>query len=318
MENLIEENLDININSSLFSPLSMEEKKSEDVIRPSVGYWANAWRRLNENKVALFSLVMIVIIILFAIFGPILIEKLYGFTYKSTDKTASNLWPNAQHWFGTDNLGRDLFTRVCIGTRKSLLIALFATLIDVVIGCLYGGIMAYTGGYVDEIMMRVVEVLNSIPYLIVTLIIIVVLGNGYLPLMIALCITGWTGTARMVRGKILQLRESEYVLAAEALGASTMRIIIKHLLPNTIGLIILDVAQTIPAVIVAETSLAFLGLGLTTPRFSLGSLLSSGQASMSFYPYQLLFPTIVLVLLILSFNILGDGLRDALDPKLRQ
>ena len=136
--------------------------------------------------------------------------------------------------------------------------------------------------------------------------------------MIALCITGWTGTARMVRGKILQLRESEYVLAAEALGASTMRIIIKHLLPNTIGLIILDVAQTIPAVIVAETSLAFLGLGLTTPRFSLGSLLSSGQASMSFYPYQLLFPTIVLVLLILSFNILGDGLRDALDPKLRQ
>ena len=186
------------------------------------------------------------------------------------------------------------------------------------IGCLYGGIMAYTGGYVDEIMMRVVEVLNSIPYLIVTLIIIVVLGNGYLPLMIALCITGWTGTARMVRGKVLQLRESEYVLAAEALGASTMRIIIKHLLPNTIGLIILDVAQTIPAVIVAETSLAFLGLGLTTPRFSLGSLLSSGQASMSFYPYQLLFPTIVLVLLILSFNILGDGLRDALDPKLRQ
>ena len=117
MENLIEENLDININSSLFSPLSMEEKKSEDVIRPSVGYWANAWRRLNENKVALFSLVMIVIIILFAIFGPILIEKLYGFTYKSTDKTASNLWPNAQHWFGTDNLGRDLFVRVMYGLQ---------------------------------------------------------------------------------------------------------------------------------------------------------------------------------------------------------
>ena len=260
------------------------------------------------------ALVVLVLVTIIAIIGP----HIKNLDYLTIVTSAKNKGPSSEFWFGTDNLGRDLFTRVCIGTRKSLIIALFATLIDVVIGCLYGGIMAYTGGYVDEIMMRVVEVLNSIPYLIVTLIIIVVLGNGYLPLMIALCITGWTGTARMVRGKILQLRESEYVLAAEALGASTMRIIIKHLLPNTIGLIILDVAQTIPAVIVAETSLAFLGLGLTTPRFSLGSLLSAGQASMSFYPYQLLFPTIVLVLLILSFNILGDGLRDALDPKLRQ
>ena len=136
--------------------------------------------------------------------------------------------------------------------------------------------------------------------------------------MLALCITAWTGTARMIRGQILQLRESEYVLAAEALGASPLRVIIKHLLPNTIGLIILDVASTIPSVIVSETVLSFLGLGLSIPSFSLGSLLSAGQQAMAFYPYQLLFPTIVLCLIILSFNVLGDGLRDALDPKLRQ
>ena len=137
-------------------------------------------------------------------------------------------------------------------------------------------------------------------------------------LMLALCLTAWTSTARMIRGQILQLRESEYVLAAEALGASPMRIILKHLLPNTIGLIILDVASTIPSVIVSETILSFLGLGLNIPAFSLGSLLSAGQQAMAFYPYQLLFPTIILCLLILSFNVLGDGLRDALDPKLRQ
>ena len=143
MENLIEENLDININSSLFSPLSMEEKKSEDVIRPSVGYWANAWRRLNENKVALFSLVMIVIIILFAIFGPILIEKLYGFTYKSTDKTASNLWPNAQHWFGTDNLGRDYWSQVWYATQTSIKLACIVAIGECVLGVTIGLLWGY-------------------------------------------------------------------------------------------------------------------------------------------------------------------------------
>ncbi|MCQ2968887.1 MAG: ABC transporter permease [Clostridium sp.] len=302
------------VKDNRFELVDLSKLNSEEVVRPNISYWKDAWRRLKKNPVAMVALVVLSLVTIIAIIGP----YIKNLDYLTIVTSLKNQGPSSEFWFGTDNLGRDLFTRVCIGTRKSLLIALFATLIDVIVGCLYGGIMAYTGGYVDEIMMRIVEVLNSIPYLIVTLIIIVVLGNGYLPLMIALCITGWTGTARMVRGKILQLRESEYVLAAEALGASPIRIITKHLLPNTIGLIILDVAQTVPAVIVAETSLSFLGMGLATPKFSLGSLLSAGQASMAFYPYQLLFPTLVLVLLILSFNILGDGLRDALDPKLRQ
>ncbi len=287
---------------------------SDLVVRQNISYWQDAWRRLKKNPVAMGALFILIILILMAIFSPI-IRKMDYLTVVTAKK---NLSPNSEFLWGTDAMGRDLFTRVWIGTRISISVAMIATAITIVVGCLYGGIAAYVGGIVDEIMMRIVEVLNSIPYLIITLLILVVLGNGYFQLMLALCLTAWTGTARMIRGQILQLRESEYVLAAEALGASSMRIILKHLLPNTIGLIILDVASTIPSVIVSETILSFLGLGLNIPAFSLGSLLSAGQQAMAFYPYQLLFPTIILCLLILSFNILGDGLRDALDPKLRQ
>lgn len=287
---------------------------SDLVVRPNISYWQDAWRRLKKNPVAMGALCILFVIISMAIFMPII----RNLDYQTVVTEKKNLSPSSEFWWGTDAMGRDLFTRVWIGTRISISVALIATVIDIVVGCLYGGIASYLGGIVDEIMMRIVEVLNSIPYLIITLLILVVLGNGYFQLMLALCLTAWTSTARMIRGQILQLRESEYVLAAEALGASPMRIILKHLLPNTIGLIILDVASTIPSVIVSETILSFLGLGLNIPAFSLGSLLSAGQQAMAFYPYQLLFPTIILCLLILSFNVLGDGLRDALDPKLRQ
>lgn len=287
---------------------------SDLVVRPNISYWKDAWRRLKKNPVAMGALFVLIAIILLAIFAPIVRDL----DYETVVTQKKNLSPSGEFWWGTDAMGRDLFTRVWIGTRISISIAIIATIIVIVIGCLYGGIAAYIGGVVDEVMMRIVEVLNSIPYLIITLLILVVLGNGYFQLMLALCLTAWTSTARMIRGQILQLRESEYVLAAEALGASPLRIILKHLLPNTIGLIILDVASTIPSVIVSETILSFLGLGLNIPVFSLGSLLSAGQQAMAFYPYQLLFPTVILCLLILSFNVLGDGLRDALDPKLRQ
>ena len=302
------------IKDSRFELVDSSKLNSEVVVRPNISYWQDAWRRLKKNPVAMGALFVLIGLILMSVLAPII----RNMDYETVVTSKKNLSPNSEFWFGSDGMGRDLFTRVWIGARVSISIAIVATIIDIVIGCLYGGIAAYTGGIVDEIMMRIVEVLNSIPSLILTLLILVVLGNGYYQLMIALCITAWTGTARMIRGQILQLRESEYVLAAEALGASPIRIIIKHLLPNTIGLIILDVASTIPSVIVYETTLSFLGLGLSIPAFSLGSLLSAGQQAMAFYPYQLLFPTIVLCLIILSFNILGDGLRDALDPKLRQ
>lgn len=302
------------LKDSRFELIDSSKLDADLVVRPNISYWKDAWRRLKKNPIAMGALFILLIIILMSVFAPII----RNLDYETVVTANKNLSPNKEFWWGTDAMGRDLFTRVWIGARVSISIAIVATIIDIVIGCLYGGIAAYSGGIVDEIMMRIVEVLNSIPYLIITLLILVVLGNGYFQLMLALCITAWTGTARMIRGQILQLRESEYVLAAEALGASSLRIIIKHLLPNTIGLIILNVASTIPSVIVSETVLSFLGLGLSIPSFSLGSLLSAGQQAMAFYPYQLLFPTIVLCLIILSFNVLGDGLRDALDPKLRQ
>ena len=304
----------LEVKNKKFEFVDLSTLDSELVVRPNISYWQDAWRRLKKNPVAMGALFVLIAIIFMAVFAPII----RNMDFRTVVTQKKNLSPNSEFWWGTDAMGRDLFTRIWIGTRISISVAIIATIIDIVVGCLYGGIAAYMGGIVDEVMMRIVEVLNSIPYLIITLLILVVLGNGYFQLILALCLTAWTGTARMIRGQILQLRESEYVLAAEALGASPMRIILKHLLPNTVGLIILDVASTIPSVIVSETVLSFLGLGLDIPAFSLGSLLSAGQQAMAFYPYQLLFPTIILCLLILSFNILGDGLRDALDPKLRQ
>ena len=303
----------VEIKDKKFEFVDSSTLNADLVVRPNISYWKDAWRRFKQNKIAMIFLGLLVLIILIAIFGPI-IRKMDHLTVVTANKDLS---PSKEFIWGTDSMGRYLFTRVWIGARLSIVIALIGTLIVIVIGCLYGGIAAYTGGIVDEIMMRIVEVLNSIPSLILSLLILVVLGNGAIQLMIALCITAWTGAARMIRGQILQLRESEYVLAAEALGASPMRVITKHLLPNTIGLIILNVASTIPSIIVTETVFSFLGIGLNIPAFSLGSLLSAGQQAMTFYPYQLLFPSLVLCLLVLAFNLVGDGLRDALDPKLR-
>lgn len=296
-----------------FELVNLDTLDVEEIVRPNISYWQDAWRRLKKNKLAICSLIILIILVIMAIIGPIL----SGQDYITIVGTKKNIEPDRTYWFGTDGMGRDLFLRVWGGLRISLIIGIMAAVIQVLFGSIYGGIMAYFGGYVDEIMMRVVEVLNSIPSLIVTTLILVVLGNGYVPLLIALCITAWTGTARMVRGQVMKLRESEYIMAAQALGASATRIIIKHFLPNTIGLLILDLASSIPGIIFDETILSFLGIGLQPPQYSLGSLLASGQQSMAFYPYQLLYPSIVLCVLVLAFNIVGDGLRDALDPQLR-
>jgi oligopeptide transport system permease protein len=294
--------------------VSTKDLYADNLVRENISYWKDAWRRLKKNPIAMASLFVLIILICLVIIGP----KLRGLDYVLISANDKNLSPSSKYWFGTDGLGRDLFSRVWVGARISIVVALVATLVEVILGCIYGGIMAYFGGIVDEIMMRVIEVLNSIPHLIITMLIMVVLGNGIGPLLFALCITSWTGTARMIRGQIMQIRESEYVLAAQALGASNTRVIAKHLLPNTIGLLILNVSSSIPSVIFAETTLSFLGIGLVLPYFSLGTLISLGQQAMSFYPYQLLFPAGILCLIVLAFNLLGDGLRDALDPKLRR
>lgn len=301
------------VEAKKFELVDQSQFNADEVVRPNISYWQDAWRRLKKNKLAMFSLGILVILFIMSIIGP----SLSGQNYTALTPELKNLPPSKTYWLGTDYVGRDLFSRLWKGLRFSILVALSAATLKVIIGCIYGAIMAYFGGIVDEIMMRIVEVLNSIPYLIVTLIILVVLGNGYPQLLFALCITNWTSTARMVRGQILKLRESEYVMASQALGASASRVIIKHLLPNTLSLLILDIATSIPNIIFDETVLSFLGIGLQPPDFSLGTLLSAGQEAMAFYPSHLLYPSAILFLLVISFNILGDGLRDALDPQLR-
>ena len=297
-----------------FVIIGCKDTDKEAIARPTITYGKDAWRRLKKNPIAMISLGVLVLMALVALLGPLLC----GQDFAAMEPTLKNLPPSAQHWFGTDMLGRDLFARVCVGARISLLIALVCTLVQVVVGCAYGGIMAYFGGWVDNIMMRVIEVLMSLPYLLVVIIVMLVLGNSVPSLLAALCVTSWCNTARAMRGVILQLKSSEYVMAAQALGAPARRVIMKHLLPNTIGILILNIATSIPNYIFQESTLGFLGIGLQPPDTSLGVLISLGQAAMEFYPLQLIFPAGALVLIVLAFNLLGDGLRDALDPKLRK
>ena len=314
MENLIEENLDININSSLFSPLSMEEKKSEDVIRPSVGYWANAWRRLNENKVALFSLVMIVIIILFAIFGPILIEKLYGFTYKSTDKTASNLWPNAQHWFGTDNLGRDYWSQVWYATQTSIKLACIVAIGECVLGVTIGLLWGYVR-QLDRFFTELYNVIDNIPQIIYMTLIALMVGKSFTIMAVSLIAFGWLGMARNIRNLVMMYRDREYNLASRCLGTPTYRILLKNILPYLISVIILRVALSIPRTISMETTLSYLGLGLDINTPTLGILLRNARSYFLNYPYLLVFPAVIVSVVTITFYLVGNAFSDAADPR---
>ncbi len=300
-------------NAGRFEFVDQETLYADEIARKNIGFWADAARRFKKNKVAMFFLVILLLLIVMSIIGPMISGKDYITIVGSLKNTS----PNSEFWFGTDGLGRDMFARSWVGLRTSLIIAVVAAAVQLVVGCLYGSIMATAGGIVDEIMMRIVEVINSIPNLVLVTLLLVVFGNGYPQLLFALSISSWTGTARLVRGQIFKLRESEYVMASKALGGSNLHRIIKHLLPNTIGLLILEMAQSIPGVIFSETSLSFLGIGLMPPDFSLGSMLSQGQSAMAHYPYQLIVPCVLLSLLVLSFNVVGDALRDALDPQLR-
>lgn len=302
------------LNRDKFKIVGIDKSKSESIERPNLTYWQDAWMRLKKNKVAMFSLVLLVLIVLMCAIQPLIA----GDSYKVQNIYNMNQGPSSEHIFGTDALGRDIFDRLWVGGRVSLIIAFVGTVVECVFGTIYGGISGYFGGKVDNIMMRIVEILNSIPYLIVVILISVRLGNGIVPLLIALVLTGWTGIARMVRGQVMQLKESEYVMAAKTLGASPMRIIFKHMLPNTLGIIIVYITFDIPSYIFAEAFLSFIGLGIQPPQTSWGAMASEGQQMMLFYPYQVIFPALAIALTMLAFNLFGDGLRDALDPKLRK
>ncbi len=282
--------------------------------KAGIGFWEDVFRRLKKSKRALFSFLVLNCIVLLCLIGPLI----SGYSGLNGDLALKNLRPSWQFWFGTDELGRDLFTRVCRGGRTSLFIAVIGALIDMSIGLIYGGISAYAGGKVDMLMMRIIEILSSIPYLIVTVLVSLIFGKGIFAIIIAMSFTGWCFTARLVRGQILQIKNQDFVLAAQALGTSSFKIILKHLLPNTISVMIIALTFNIPSFIFGEAFLSYIGLGIQPPHTSWGVLASEAQNTMLFYPYQLLFPALFISLTILSLQIVGDALRDAMDPHLRR
>ncbi|CEN86574.1 ABC transporter permease [Paraclostridium sordellii] len=298
----------------MFERIGTEGLSNEDIGQKSITYWADVWRRFRSNKMAILGLVLLTGIVLLLFIGP----SLKGLDYQKIDAAKKNLGPSSEHWFGTDDMGRDLFTRVCVGGRISIYIGLSCTFVMFIIGSLLGALAGLKGGIVDDIIMRICELIGNLPYLIIVVILSMVMGRSMFSLVFAMSITAWVGTTRMVRGQILQIKEQDYVQAAQALGASTYRIIIKHLLPNTLGIIMVSVTMSIPGFIFSEAFLSYIGLGVRPPETSWGALASAGQLQLMFYPYQLFFPCLLIILTMLSFHLIGDGLSDALDPKLRK
>lgn len=298
-----------------FAPADKEALNKKQVARPALSYWADAWRRLRKNYLALGSLVFLVVLTLMAIIIPeISPHSVTGMNLPNQNKA-----PSSTHWFGTDELGRDVFTRTWYGARISLFVGIAAALMDFIIGVAYGGIAGYKGGKTDTVMMRIVEILYGLPNLIVVILLMVVMGPSMLTIIVALTITGWIGMARIVRGQVLQLKNYEYVTASKSFGAGTARIIRKNLLPNTMGPIIVQMTLTVPSAIFAEAFLSFLGLGIQAPYASWGVMANDalGVISNGFW-WRLFFPAFFISMTMFAFNALGDGLQDALDPKLRR
>lgn len=302
------------ISKDMFTRVPDEEKNINEIVRPSETYWQDAWRRLKENKLAMLGLIIVIIVTL----GAIVIPWFSKYNYFAQDFSIANQNPSSAHWFGTDTFGRDIFIRVVYGARISLTVGYVASALNLVIGILYGGISAFYGGVVDNIMMRVVDCIYSIPMMIYVILLMCILKPGLKTIIIALAISYWIDMARIVRGEILQLKQQEFVLAAKTLGASDKRILLRHLIPNCLGPIIVTLTLYIPAAIFTEAFLSFIGLGISAPKASWGSLCNQAMQALNVYPLQLFFPAIAICITILGFNFLGDGLRDALDPKMRK
>lgn len=297
-----------------FAKLSKDEKQTDTIVRESISAWKDAWLRLRSNKIAMAGLIILVIIAIMAIIGPIISAH----DFQTNHLKEKNLGPSATFWFGTDDLGRDLFTRTWMGTGISLQVGLYAALADLVLGVIIGGIMGYFGGRVDEILNRICEILYSIPNMLIVILLIVIMEPSMFTIVLALSITGWISMAWIVRGQIMQLKNQEYVMAAQALGANAARILFRHLIPNAMGPIIVTLTLTVPSAIFAEAFLSFLGLGVQSPAASLGTMINDAIKAWTLYPWRMIFPAAVISITMLCFNIFGDGLRDALDPKMKK
>lgn len=285
-----------------------------DEVLPSRPMWQDILGRFKENKGAVIGVILIIIITLLAIIFPLVSR----WNYAEMNTSIANRVPSGEHWFGTDYLGRDLWVRTWQGTRYSLIIAVVAVIIDIVVGMTYGLVSGYFGGMVDAIMQRIQEIINSIPTLVVLIILLTVMKPSLKTVIIALIFTEWIPMSRITRAQVLKVKEEEYVLAARTLGAGNIFILFKEILPNIFGQLIIMSMMTIPNAIFYEAYLAFIGLGLTKPLASLGTLINDGFRLFQVYPHAMLIPAAVMAILMLSFNLFGDGLRDALDPTMKE
>lgn len=284
--------------------LEISEDKQTSLIK-------DAKDRFFQNRSAKVGLYILFFLILMAIIGP----YLNSYTYYDTNLEMKNLAPNFKFWFGTDELGRDIFTRIWYGARISLGIGIIAAIIDIIIGMIYGAISALMGKIVDEIMMRISDIISTIPYLLAVILLMVFMSPGIITILIALTLIGWINMARIVRAQILSLKKMPFVNAAKIMGASKIRIIFKHLLPNCMGSIITTMTMSIPLAIFTEAFLSFLGLGIQAPISSWGVMVNDGLYALRYYPWRLFFPSFMICLTMLAFNLVADGIQDAFDPR---
>lgn len=344
--------LSLQINLEKFEKATDEEKAQQEVMSKSTTFFRDGMRKLFKNPLAVLSIALLSLILLVIIIAPMVVPYEYSEILSvngKRDKGAKNLAPftysemeqeyidagNSRfpHIFGTDEQCRDYFIRVVYGTRISLVVGLFASMIVLIIGMLYGSISGYLGGKVDLIMMRIVDIIYSLPDMLIIILLSVVLnqvlkfdsgspfaklGTNMISLFIVFGSLYWVGMSRLIRGQILSIKENDYITAAKTIGAGTGRIIRKHMLPNCLSVIIISTALQIPSAIFTESYLSFVGLGVQAPMPSLGSLANAAREGLQSYPYKLVFPSIMICLIVLSLNLLGDGLRDAFDPKLKR
>ena len=300
-----------------FKIVGADTTQSEEIYKPSLTFWQDGWRRFKKNKLALTFLGITLIFLFLAIFG----QSLTKYSYRAQDLSAKFLSPAKGlakgHYLGTDNLGRDLFARLSQGIRISMELSLITAAICVVFGTIYGAVSAYFGGIIDTIMTRIVEILLIIPSMIYIILLMVVMGNSVKTIIIAMSLTRWLNYSLLVRGEVLKIKENEFVLASKSLGGNFLWITLKHLIPNTLSVIIIRLTTDIPNIIFTEAFLSFIGLGVPIPQASLGNLVFDGFVNMTSYPYLFIIPSVVISLITLAFNIVGDALNDALNPKLR-
>ncbi|MEW5947543.1 MAG: ABC transporter permease [bacterium] len=295
-----------------------EEKKSGGTAAASAtrgrSLWTDAWRRLRRNRMAMAGLAILGVMVAVALLTPLIAP--YGFADISLEE--QNQPPCRAHWMGTDHLGRDLMTRVMYGARISLAVGICATLVSLFIGVTYGALAGFVGGRADNVMMRFVDVLYGLPFMFFVIILVVVAGRSIINLFIALGAVQWLTMSRIARGQAMSIRSRDFITAARTCGAGTPRILLTHVIPNLLGPVIVYFTLTIPAVMLEEAFLSFLGLGVQPPNASWGSLASEGIGSITLYPWQIFFPGFALAVTLLALNFLGDGLRDALDPLMKE